>query len=124
MPILSKLAATALILTFMGLPAAALASCSLPGPEILKQTSTCHLKSRGFASVKAALPAPCCQLSSGQPVPASAPTGPVSVADGTIPASTVSSAEGPSLYAEVPLTEVLSRVSGPGLQAILCTFLI
>src|SRR5450631_1755003 len=126
MTLRSKVAAV-LAITLLALPTAALAACFLHRPATEQHATDCQMISTHLhlASIQRTLrDAPCCELSSGKPLPASVVRGPSTIADGVTPTSTVAIVDVPSLEAEATPIRPPVRPSGPALQAILCVFLI
>jgi hypothetical protein len=126
MALRSKLVA-ALAITLLALPTAALASCWLHKPGIGEHATDCQMMGERtvLASIKNVVPdAPCCELSSGKPVPASVVPVPSTIADGVTPLASV-----PTTVVNAPTVDTYPilppiRPSGPALQAFLCVFLI
>jgi hypothetical protein len=127
MTLRSKLAAVALAITLLVLPATALASCWLHTPTIGIHATNCQMMSKhlGLASIeRVPVRGSCCEMSSGKPVPASVARAPNGTADGVTPTCGVSSVDVPPIKAEAAPTKPPVRASGPALQAVLCVFLI
>jgi hypothetical protein len=123
-----KLVAMLLAFTALAMPASALPLCWMHMPAAQKCAPHCPMMAGHDSSVsviQALDLSSCCRISAAKPTPTTLPQVPTSTFAGVLSQRTASSADVPAeAHAPSPPRDLIPDSPFPGLQAVLCTFLI